>query len=245
MDMGNCLGHFGIYQRIVPCIESTTTHPKILVSIIRTRTPLVLTTWLPIRHHPSNFTPPFILTPGAAPQDRRPRVISGPSGAGKGTLIQKLIDAHPNTFELTVSHTTQQPRPGEIDDIQGSQIQRRLLEDAIYTDDFYGTSKAALEEIFERQLIPTLDIEMNGVKQVEINPEFDARYVFIKPRDLGVLEQRLRGRGTESDEKIQARLERARRELEFGETVGAFDTAIVNNLEKAYVELERFVFGLE
>lgn len=77
----------------------------------------------------------------------------------------------------------------------------------MYTDDFYGTSKAALEEIFERQLIPILDIEMNGVQQVKINPEFDARYVFIKPRDLNVLEQRLRGRGTESEAKIQARLE--------------------------------------
>lgn len=115
----------------------------------------------------------------------------------------------------------------------------------MYTDDFYGTSKAALEEIFERQLIPILDIEMNGVQQVKINSEFDARYVFIKPRDLGVLEQRLRGRGTESEEKIQARLERARRELEFAETAGVFDTVIVNDdLEKAYVQLERFIFGL-
>lgn len=114
----------------------------------------------------------------------------------------------------------------------------------MYTDDFYGTSKAALEAIFERHLIPILDIDMNGVKQVKINPEFDARYVFIKPRDLSVLEQRLRGRGTESEEKIQARVERARRELEFAETAGVFDTVIVNDdLEKAYIELERFDFG--
>jgi guanylate kinase len=61
-----------------------------------------------------------------------------------------------------------------------------------------------------------------------------------------VLEQRLRGRGTESEPHIQARLEQARRELEFAETAGVFDQVIVNDdLEKAYLELEGFVFGLE
>lgn len=116
----------------------------------------------------------------------------------------------------------------------------------MYTGDFYGTSKAALAAIFDKQLIPILDIEMTGVKQVKIDPEFEARYVFIKPRDLDVLEQRLRGRGTESEEKILARLDRARRELDFAETAGVFDRVIVNDdLERAYVELERFVFGLD
>lgn len=116
----------------------------------------------------------------------------------------------------------------------------------MYTGDFYGTSKAALAAIFDKQLIPILDIEMTGVKQVKIDREFEARYVFIKPRDLDVLEQRLRGRGTESEEKILARLDRARRELDFAETAGFFDRVIVNDdLERAYVDLERFVFGLD
>ncbi|KAJ5943665.1 hypothetical protein N7516_003833 [Penicillium verrucosum] len=97
-----------------------------------------------------------MLTHAAAPQDRRPLVISGPSGA--------------------VSHTTRQPRPGETDGIsyhfvsvetyKSLKTSGGLLEDAMYTNDFYGTSKAALEEIFDRQLIPILDIEMNGVQQV-------------------------------------------------------------------------------
>ncbi|KXG48438.1 Guanylate kinase, sub-group [Penicillium griseofulvum] len=198
---------------------------------------------------------PLILTP-TAPQDRRPIVISGPSGAGKGTLIQKLIDAHPNTFELTVSHTTRKPRPGETDGISYHFVSVEtyntlksngdLIEDAMYADNFYGTSKAALEKIFNRRLIPILDIDMVGVQQVTINPKFKARYVFIKPRDLAVLEQRLRGRGTESELHIQARLNQARRELEFAETTGVFDRVIVNDdLEKAYLELEGFVFGLE
>jgi guanylate kinase len=116
----------------------------------------------------------------------------------------------------------------------------------MYTDDFYGTSKAALAAILDKGLIPILDIEMTGVKQVKANPEFGARYIFIRPRNLDVLEQRLRGRGTESEQKIQARLDQARRELEFAETVGVFDRVIVNDdLERAYEELERFIFELE
>ena len=196
-----------------------------------------------------------ILIPAAAPQDRRPLVISGPSGTGKGTLIQKLIDTHPNTFELTVSHTTRQPRPGEKDGISYHFVSVEtyntlkhsggLIEDTMYTGDFYGTSKAALADILEKNRIPILDIEMTGVKQVQTKG-FDARYVFIKPRDLDVLEKRLRGRGTESERNIQARMDRARRELEFAETAGIFHRVIVNDdLGRAYAELENFVFGLE
>ncbi|CAI7570992.1 unnamed protein product [Penicillium glandicola] len=199
-------------------------------------------------HQPSDSTP-SIVTP-TAPQDRRPLVISGPSGAGKGSLIQKLIDAHPNKFGFEVSHTTRQSRPGEKDGISYHFVSVEiynaiksnggLVEGTMYNGDFYGT------KIFEKQLIPILDIEMAGVRQVKTISGFEARYVFIKPRDLNVLEQRLRGRGTESERSIQARLDQAKRELEFAETTGVFDRVIINDdLERAYVKLERFVFGLE
>ncbi|KAJ5795973.1 Guanylate kinase sub-group [Penicillium psychrosexuale] len=137
-------------------------------------------------------------------------------------------------FELTVSHTTRQPRPGEKDGISYHFVSVEtyntlkhngdLIEDAMYTGAFYGTK--------------------TGVQQVKTSG-FDARYVFVKPRDLGVLEERLRGRGTESEKNIRARLDRARRELEFAETAGVFQRVIVNDdLGRAYAELEDFVFGL-
>ena len=96
-----------------------------------------LTTWLPVRHQPSNSLP-FILTPTAAPPDRRPLVISCPSGAGKETLTQNLIDAHPNTFELTVFHTAREPSYHfvSVELYNSLESNRGPKEDAMYTDDF-------------------------------------------------------------------------------------------------------------
>jgi guanylate kinase len=81
-----------------------------------------------------------------------------------------------------------------------------------------------------------------GVKQIK-NSHIEARYVFIAPPSMTVLEKRLRGRGTEKEESIQKRLAQARLELEYSKTPGAHDLIIVNDdLENAYTELEQFVF---
>jgi len=88
-----------------------------------------------------------------------------------------------------------------------------------------------------------LDIEMEGVKQVK-NSDIRARYVFIAPPSLAELEQRLRGRGTESEASITRRLKQAGVELEYSETPGVHDRVIVNDdLDKAYAELEEFVYA--
>jgi guanylate kinase len=151
-----------------------------------------------------------------APQDLRHIVISGPSGVGKRTLIDKLLNTHPNTFGLTVSHTTRKPRPGEIEGIayffvspsEFSSLvsQYALMEHACFSGKYYGTSKQTINDQASKGLVVVLDIEIEGVKQMKANPSLDARYVFIKPLSFEALEARLRGRGTEKEEDIQRSL---------------------------------------
>lgn len=190
-----------------------------------------------------------------APQDRRPIVISGPSGVGKGTLIQRLFDNHPGTFGFTVSHTTRKPRPGEVEGVayffvseeEFTKLRDRgeLVEHAYFSGNYYGTSKRTIDEQTARGLVVVLDIEMQGVKQMkEKNSGIDAQYVFIRAPSFEVLEDRLRKRGTEGEEDVRRRLAQARVELEYAESGGVYDKIIVNgDVEEAYKELEMFVFG--
>ncbi|KAL2139240.1 hypothetical protein VTI28DRAFT_5472 [Corynascus sepedonium] len=186
-------------------------------------------------------------------RDSRPVVISGPSGVGKGTLYKLLFQRHPDTFTLSVSHTTRSPRPGEQDGVDYHFVtkeaflelkaQNGFLENAQFGDNFYGTSKATIEEQTAKGKIVVLDIEVEGVKQIRASG-FPARYVFIAPPSEEELEKRLRGRGTEKEESIQKRLKQAKVELEYSKVPGIHDRIIVNDdLEKAYKELEEFVFA--
>ncbi|KAJ5833241.1 guanylate kinase [Penicillium riverlandense] len=188
----------------------------------------------------------------APPPDRRCIVISGPSGVGKGTLIQKLFDAHPDTFALSVSHTTRQPRPGEREGINYFYIstaefstlvsQGAFVEYTCFSGNYYGTSKQTIADQMAKGLVVVLDIEMDGVKQIQENRAIDARYVFVQPPGLEALEARLRSRGTENEEQVQRRLAQAKAEMQFAQQ-GVHDKIIVNDdLEKAYQELEEFVY---
>ncbi|PKY09075.1 guanylate kinase [Aspergillus campestris IBT 28561] len=195
-------------------------------------------------------------SPSPSPS-HQPIVISGPSGVGKGTLIQKLFTTHPNTFALTVSHTTREPRPGEAEGVAYHFVshdtflslisQNAFVEHALFSGNHYGTSKQTIMDQVAKGLIVVLDIEMHGVRQMRENSGsssgVDARYVFIRPPSIEALEARLRGRGTEREEDIRKRLAQARRELEYAEQ-GVHDRVIVNDdLDRAYKELEEFVFG--
>ncbi|TQV95031.1 hypothetical protein V2A60_009893 [Cordyceps javanica] len=183
--------------------------------------------------------------------DRRPVVISGPSGVGKGTLFNLLFERYPDAFCLSVSHTTRAPRPGEEDGKQYHFVSMQDFEDLIAKDGFvehaqfsgnrYGTSKMTIEEQTKKGRIVLLDIEMEGVKQIK-NSSIAARYVFIAPPSLEQLEQRLRGRGTETEASVQKRLAQANKELEYSQTPGVHDLIIVNDdLETAYGELDAFI----
>ncbi|KAI5861925.1 guanylate kinase [Durotheca rogersii] len=193
------------------------------------------------------------------PPDHRPVVISGPSGVGKSTLYQRLLDEHPGILATTVSHTTRKPRPGEVEGTTYYYVSRDKFESLIAQDTFieytefggnlYGTSKQTVIDQTAKGSVVLLDIEMEGVKQLKTeqlraDSQINPRFVFIKPPNLTVLEARLRGRGTEDECSIRKRLARARAELDYAET-GVHDKIIVNHdLEDAFKELEDFVFNV-
>ncbi|EFY87338.1 guanylate kinase [Metarhizium acridum CQMa 102] len=154
----------------------------------------------------------------------RPIIISGPSGVGKGTLVRKLSYAHPNTFGSTVSHTTRQPRAGEVEGLSyyfvsqsefSSLVSKNAFaEHAFFGGHLYGTSKQTITDQKTDGLVAVLDIEMEGVKQMKADLGIDARYVFVKPPSFEELELRRRRRGTENEEDIKKWLARARAEVE-------------------------------
>ena len=174
-------------------------------------------------------------------------VVSGPSGAGKSTVIGLVMERR-NDLCFSVSATTRKPREGEVDGVNyffvsGTEFDRmigddELLEHAEYNRDNYGTPRAYVEEKRRAGMHVLLDIEVQGARQVrERVPE--TIKIFVIPPSLQVLEQRLRGRGTETEEQIQRRLARARgeyREADF------YDYVVINdNLETAANELNAII----
>jgi len=175
----------------------------------------------------------------SAPIVRAPLVIVGPSGVGKGTLIQKILETFPGQFGFAVSHTTRKPRPGEVHGksywfVELEQMKKevatpgRFLEHASVHGNLYGTSQAALDAVRDKGQICILDVDVQGAKLIkEVHNEF--KYLFISPPNLQALEERLRSRGTETEEKIQTRLRNAKGEIEFVEKNKDFFTSVVVN----------------
>ena len=161
-------------------------------------------------------------------------VFTGPSGAGKGTLLSILREQDDKLF-YSISATTRAPRPGETDGVQyyfltKADFEQRIaqgafLEHARYVDNYYGTLEAPVDEKLAAGYDVILEIEVQGAMQVH-KKRPDAVMVFIAPPSFEELAARLRGRGTESEEKIQKRLETAREELTHQ---GEFDYVIVND----------------
>lgn len=147
-------------------------------------------------------------------------VFSGPSGCGKGTLVAKLLSERDDTV-LSVSVTTRAPRPGEVDGVHYYYITQErfeqmiqddaLLEYAEYSGNFYGTPRAAVEEHLNAGRNVILEIEVQGAMQVMSRAD-DFVSIFLDVPSMEELETRLRGRGTEEEEWIRARMEAARRE---------------------------------
>ena len=148
-------------------------------------------------------------------------VITGPSGAGKGTVLKKLFERRPD-LKYSVSATTRDPRPGEKDGvdyyfISNEEFERKIrdgemLEYVGYVGHYYGTPKQAVEDNLNQGHDVVLEIEVTGGKNVK-HMAPDAILIFITPPSLQVLRQRLEGRGTEPQDVIDSRMEVAAKEV--------------------------------
>ena len=172
-------------------------------------------------------------------------VFSGPSGVGKGTLKAKLFEEFAGRIAYSVSATTRGPREGEEDGkdyffISRQEFERRVknnefLEHAEFAGNCYGTPRAYVEKLLDSGMNVVLEIDVQGALQVmKSMPECVS--VFILPPSFEELEHRLRGRGTETEEKVRERLETAKRELPYAPQ---YDYQIVNggDIEAAYQSL--------
>jgi len=171
-------------------------------------------------------------------------VLTGPSGVGKGTLMQKLLAQHPQLY-YSVSATTRSPRPGEIDgksyyfitpnSFQDLVAQGEFLEWAEFAGNYYGTPRAAVLEQIQLGRSVILEIELAGARQIKASYP-DALSIFILPPSFLELENRIRARGQDSDEAITRRLNRAKEEIK---AASEFDIQIVNdNFATTLNELE-------
>mgnify|MGYP002565623942 CR=1 FL=1 len=148
-------------------------------------------------------------------------IVSAPSGCGKSTLLHRLMEKR-EKLRFSVSATTRPPREGEVDGkdyffVDHPTFERMIAEDAFlehaeYVGNHYGTPRAAVEELLDAGYDVYLDIDVQGAMQIKrIRPE--TLTIFVTPPSLPELENRLRSRGTDSDEVIRSRLEAAEREL--------------------------------
>lgn len=168
-------------------------------------------------------------------------VLSGFSGAGKGTIMKALLERH-DDYALSISATTRKPRAGEVEGREYFFVSKEqflsmveedaLIEHAQYVDNYYGTPKRYVEEQRAAGKDVILEIEIQGALKIkERFPE--ALLIFVMPPDAAELERRLTGRGTESPDVIRARLKRAAEEAV---GIEAYDYILVNDQVDACVE---------
>ena len=174
-------------------------------------------------------------------------VISGPSGAGKGTVLDSLFKRIPS-LKYSVSATTRDPRPGEKEGVNYFFIAKKtfeswikegkLLEYAAYCDNYYGTPREFVETQRNAGKDIVLEIDLCGARQIKEKCP-DAILIFIAPPSLEELERRLLLRNTETPEEIKRRVDRAREEMK---SIAFYDYSVVNDdLESAIQKVEKII----
>jgi guanylate kinase len=175
-------------------------------------------------------------------------VISAPSGCGKTTILKQLME-NISGLEFSVSHTTRQPRVGEVNGVDYHFVSQQeflalrdqqpsgFLEWAEVHGNFYGTARQEVDALLKAGKDVILDIDIQGAEQVRNNAE--PVTVFINPPTLAELERRLRGRGTESEESLSIRLANAEKEMAAAKD---YRYLIVNDeLEQAVRDLQAII----
>jgi len=176
-------------------------------------------------------------------------VVSGPSGTGKTSLVERLVELMPSLVESR-SYTARSPRQSETDGVDYKFVNRETFERMISRDQFlewadvfgslYGTSKADTEEKLASGLDVALVIDVNGARQVRLSGT-NATSIFILPPSLSVLELRLRGRSQNSDQEILDRLNVARQEVR---AFNEYDYVVINDeFDAALGRLKDIVSG--
>lgn len=174
-------------------------------------------------------------------------VVSGFSGAGKGTLMKQLVHTY-DDYALSISMTTRSPRPGEEEgkeyffvsrqEFEDKIAQNGLIEHACYCDNYYGTPRDYVEKQLEKGKDVILEIEIQGA--LEIKRKYPtALLLFVMPPSAAELRKRLEGRGTESPEVIAKRLKRAGEEAE---GIEQYDFLVINDkLEECVQQMHELI----
>jgi guanylate kinase len=176
-------------------------------------------------------------------------ILSAPSGAGKSSLISALLkQTSVRPMQVSVSHTTRDPRPGETNGQHYHFVSKEVFQQAIAENTFYehaevfgnyyGTSEIAIDQQLEQGIDVFLDIDWQGAQQVRMKKP-DVTTIFISPPSKQELENRLRGRGQDSEEVIQSRMAQAQAECSHYQE---FDYIIINDdFEQALIDLTTIV----
>ncbi len=174
--------------------------------------------------------------------------IVAPSGAGKTTIAQRLLKDYPQ-LKFSVSATTRPPRKNEKNGkdyyfLSEEEFKRKIdnedfLEWEFYSGNRYGTLRSEVDKLVKSGYFPLLDIEVKGALNVQKIYNSDAISIFILPPSLEELKNRLQKRGSETNNSLEKRLDRAEQELEYADH---FDYSVVNDdLETAYAEIKKII----